>query len=507
MHPLDRLYQLDTYNKIIQSPKKFVIVQAPTGSGKSAWAGQMVIDRYRVITLTRTKALQGQYRDSYDFFALYGKGNYRCYNYQSNGKRGPVTWCDLCPLEDKEIYHAYCAGSCPYPIAKSDFLSSDGGSLNYTKFLLEASLSDQFGPDILILDEAHELSDIVTDYAGFTIQYDKIDVHNEGKESVSFGPMQPTEFEPGKSYPQPVCYIWAMEWLNSYLAYLSRREPDKEDKTAYRKWYNKVQRIKNTMNLMAVSPESWFVFSDEKEFICKPLTARFHFSGMFDKAGKIVLMSATIGKIDNFVRELGIEDYEYIEVPNIWPAALRKIEDLKGPRLTWRSSQEDKDAHVEIIMNRIGRCPDHWTGIILSPSKALSRDLSYRLTGRPVYIPQEGLGTEEIAEEWQSFCGDNRGAIGLFWSLWEGADLGYNQFCIVAKAPFVNFKDPYDKARFDFDPVAGMQRTANKMVQGFGRIRRGHDSHYGSAKAVCIADGNWTRLRNFISNDILESIK
>jgi Rad3-related DNA helicase len=495
MHELNRPYQQETYNHILNSTKKFIILQAPTGSGKSAFAGQLAEDGEKVITLTRTKALQNQYQDSYQFTVLYGKGNYVCHNYQNN-KPGKLTKADLCEI-DKSQYHL-CRANCPYPIAREEFLADEAGSLNYSKFLLDSPLVDAFSPNWLILDEAHELSDIVTDYSGLTVWYDGVN-------------LLPLDLWDNR-FPQPVAYRKALDWLYLLQDDLEQNKPlhpsKGGDARQYRRWSRLSENVSSTVRLMNDAPDCWFIHTNEKRLMVRPLTARFHFEKLFDKADRILLMSATIGRIDNFVRELGIKDYEYIEVPNIWPAPLRRIEDLKGPRLSYRSSPEDRDRHARLIIDRINGCPDDWSGIILCPSKSLSFDLADRLyqTGRPIHISEDGVPTEQVAENWRSFYQFNDGAIMVSWNLWEGADLGDNQICIVAKAPFVDFSDPYDAARFEFDKGGGLQRVANKLVQGLGRVRRGHSSHYGNNKLVAIADSNWSRLRNFMSRDVVESI-
>ena len=258
---------------------------------------------------------------------------------------------------------------------------------------------------------------------------------------------------------------------------------------------------------MDIAPECWFIKSDGEKMIIKPLTARFHFNALMNKAPKLVMMSATIGKIDVFVRELGITDFEYIEVPNAFPPLMRKITDLDAGKMGYKSTREEWIKHSQVIADAINQCPDHVTGIVHSPSKWLAYDLADRLgkmTRRPMHVPQENIGTEQVIQDW--IDAREPGKICVSWNLWEGINAGEDDICIVAKMPFIDFSEPFDKERFMFDGKAGYQRVANKFTQGLGRIRRGKPEHYGNGKLVAIADGNWKRLRKYISQDILDSI-
>jgi Rad3-related DNA helicase len=504
-HPLDRKHQQETYNKIINSKAKFIIVQAPTGSGKSAWAAQAACDGYKTIALTHTKSLQAQYELSYSFTTLFGKANYECLDFDREEEQAAFGFvsanyiqptCDLCVVSEKN--KRKCKDNCPYYLDRQDFIYSVGGSLNYHKFLLDRYVVEEFRPHYLFFDEAHLLSNLVVDFSGITLPWNS-------KKLMRY--CQPVYIDK----PQPLAVSEGKEWLQSLYWSLKDSEPlhphDGGDVWQWKYWERKLEQVDITLASLDIAPEYWFVKSDSEKFICRPLTARFHFDRLFDKAPKIVMMSATIGQVQHFIRELGIADYEFINVPNIWPAPLRIVEDLKAPKIGYKAPKEDWLEHSRLIAERINKCPDNWTGIIHSPSKWLTWDLAERigkLTGRPIHTPDENDGTEAVAEKWLQIQDD--GTIGVFWQLWEGIDAGKDNFCCVAKVPFVDFSQSFDKERFMFDGKSGYQRISNKMVQGLGRIRRGKKEHYGNSKVVCLADGHWKRLRNYIGKDILDSI-
>jgi len=537
IHSQLRPHQQETLERIQKSDKKFVIIEAPTGSGKSFHPAQLAAWGKRTLALVRTKSLQTQYARTYNFAELFGKGNYPCLGYDQDDSGAQADFlefvprtqvektADLCEIHScSPAKKILCQGNCEYPQARQKFLSSIAGTLNTKKFLLDRPLVEQFHPAYLFLDEAHEISDTVVDFAGLVLRWNHKYLKRYlnpllGRASLKWaGAIRGDRIDLGPTDNQAVAGINRQRG-QSFLQDLyfemktsSPPHPMLGGDPALFKWHKlKLEQIDITLAAMDIEPEKWFVYADDRHFVAKPVTARFHFKALFDKAPKLVLMSATIGNPVNFTRELGIQpgEWEFIEVPNVWPGSERPILDLKAPKLGYRSPTEDWDCHAKLIANAINRCPDHWTGIIHTPSKKLAWDLSDRLldlTGRPIWNPEDGWGTERAMKEWLEIT-DN-GALAVTWNFWEGIDAGKDNICIVAKVPFVNFADPFDKARFRFDGAAGNQRTANKMVQGLGRTRRGRAQDYGKDNGlVAIADGHWSRFRKYINQGILKAIQ
>lgn len=493
-----RPYQKETLEKIKNTTKKFTIISAPTGSGKSFFAGQLAYESHKTLALTHTKSLQSQYASGYDMALLYGKNNYDCLGDKQaklfDWERLTADDCEL-PKGEKK----WCFENCPYPQARWDFINSVGGVLNYKKFLLDFRLIDDFEPECIFCDEAHMLSDMVTDHAGLQFFWKSKELQKYTEPFVC-------------TDPQPVMFVKAQEWLHRLLENMESSKPlhpNKGGKLRAWKWYkNRTREIEATLGFMQSSPESWYLEADKDSLLIKPLTARFHFESLFNKADKIVLMSATIDK--HTLRELGIVDYEFITIPNVWPAPLRLIHDLKAPKMGWNSSEQDWIAHSEVIAYWLNKRPPEHTGLIHTPSKHLAyslRDRLQSLTDRQYFIPNNGDGTEEVYAQWQLESLKNQGTIAISWMSWEGWDCGSDYINIVAKTPFVDFSSAYDKARFLYDGKAGYSRVAQKFMQGLGRIRRGNPDDYGDSKFVGIADGNWSRVKKYVNKDILQSVR
>ncbi len=503
MHPLDREYQLETYQSIVESRQNYIVVEAPTGSGKSAYAAQCGNDGYRTMALVRTKSLQEQYSRSYDFKIVKGKGSYEClHNF--------VPTCDMCRLDDKEAKNQ-CLSTCPYPGAVHAMMGSKLASLNYSKYLTELrpkGLVDNYNASILFLDEAHQLSDIVIDWSGCTIPW------NDYLRQY----IEPEEIVP--DLPQAIGVSFAVDWLGSLAVslddnepYLPRRYPTPEQVKTWRRWDSLKRKVDNTLELVDQGTDLWYAQSDEYVgFKLKPLTARFHFKDLFN-APKVVMMSATIGNHSAFLAELGIRNnYESIVVPNVWPGPMRPILDLDVPAMTYKATEDDRREHARVIANTINDCPSEWNGLIHVTSKIKARDLGQRLknlTGRPVWIPDNDMDTEWALAKWLEFDKRHRGALACTWNMHEGIDLPNLNINITAFVPYPDLGDRFEKLRFDFDPRAAQVRVANTMQQEQGRNRRGHEAHYGGIadKLNAIADSKWRRLKWAMSQDFIEAIQ
>lgn len=512
-----RKHQLETLNQLRSSQSGYIVAEAPTGSGKTFWPAQLAYEGYRTIALVRTKSLQGQYtHDPYNAKKVMGKSNYSCLH-------GNSLDASMCKMTPKERASTKCGLECPYYVACDQFIESNFGSLNYSKYLLETrrfGLVPEFNPSILFLDEAHQLSDLVIDYSGCTFQwtqYNKPAFILNYTQPPNLTPLNPL-FPPEVQLEQKKMRIEeAVDWLIDLLAELDRQKPSKVTKRStpdeikhYKKWDSLYRKVGTTIDMVDAGREHWYIQSNDDQFLLKPLTARYHFPQLF-KAPKIVMMSATIGKVNPFMAELGIyENFESITVPNIWPPSSRPIYDLGGPRMSYKNTPQELMKHAQVIAQALDQCNPEWTGIIHTNSKAKAlalRERLSRLVKRPLWVPPFDIGTEQALNEWLMFRQKNRGAIGLVYSFTEGIDLGDDQISIVAWLSWPSFGDAYEKARFDFDTKAALGRVANHLVQALGRVRRGREQDYQpGANFVGIADGNWQRVKGFLSQDILESV-
>jgi ATP-dependent DNA helicase DinG len=150
---------------------KFFLLNLPVGVGKSHLA-MMIADWYkssvsrfaRVDVITNSKLLQDQYSGTYDSICdLKGKENYECEAYACSCASGS---------EFNRLNKTTCE-SCPYSGARESYISGGVSLTNFYLYILYAiynqKLMESRDARVLIVDEAHEFDDVMSDFVSIKI--------------------------------------------------------------------------------------------------------------------------------------------------------------------------------------------------------------------------------------------------------------------------------------------------------------------------------------------------
>ena len=159
----------EEWNKNKES--KIFLLNLPTGVGKSHLA-LMIADWYkknvskgsRVDIITNSKILQDQYVNTYNSINdLKGKENYECSQYTCSCAEGQ---------EFNKLNKTKCE-SCPYSGAKESFINGNISLTNFYLYILYTlympELLKMRGSKVLIVDEAHILDDVMSDFISIKI--------------------------------------------------------------------------------------------------------------------------------------------------------------------------------------------------------------------------------------------------------------------------------------------------------------------------------------------------
>ena len=151
----------------IRRGKKFIMLNLPTGSGKSMFS-VMFINWYlnyinkdaKFDILTNSKILQNQYVDEFPFMSsLKGKGSYNCLCFKGMS-------CEEAS-EFNKVLKKKCVG-CPYDMAKESWISSRVGLTNFHLFntlsLFVPEIIETKKSNVLLIDESHLFPDILCDF-------------------------------------------------------------------------------------------------------------------------------------------------------------------------------------------------------------------------------------------------------------------------------------------------------------------------------------------------------
>lgn len=556
----------------MQSNHTVKIVEAPCGSGKTAWAAtapyyspelttpqEMGLpddhDEWRehqretldwlmdfgeaksVISLCETKFLQeSNYSATYGFDIVQGRSNYSCAHPKGRGLT-----CAECLFADEGMHK--CPYACPYLIAKAWAIASPKASLNYPYWLTSKDWRTNHAPQLLVLDEAHRVPDVITGWTGATIT----DKHRTDWHLLDF----PRITAAGKGMfvntdNDPVAD--AIGWLEVARTklgehYTRLKREAKGDTDAARKahkWLTRCERLghklRTTLDALKSSPNDWFIrsgrgalrFGKDKQpgFVAKPLTARHHFKDYFLDGYTTLMMSATIGDAQTFAAECGVKKYDSRIVPHRFAPERHPVYILDAPKMGFKKKESSRervarfDKQADVIANFINQWPTDWPGLIhvsrITEERFLAQRLWQRgLEGRVWYITghQEGyMPTNAQLNAWQAYKRRVPNAILVISTFSLGYDGLDEKINITAKIPFRRWgsEGSYDRAWARYDRKRYDLTAALHLAQQQGRNRRGRECDYDTATetrgANAIADGSFSRVRSKLPLSVQESL-
>jgi len=514
--------------------KKFIIIEAPTGSGKSGIAiaagshakTQPVRPGFEAgaYILSPQKSLTAQYMGDFESIGLKelkGRSNYTCTEFVDD-ETGKFVDCEtggmLCRTEKSEDEEGKKGCSfCPYKEAKKLFVKNPLGVTNFAYYLGETTHAGQLSPrKMLILDEGHNTEGQILSQADTVIN--RFRCEEVGIDFLSMPVVKPGQTTKGVEWVAET-FVPAAQAL--IMTWTSELEDLKEDKstgaaTKLGKKLNSLRRFTSKLvlflNSAAENIIDWITYTDEtkgsSEFGCliiKPLTATlFADEILFSKAEKVIIMSATIGDFKFFMRNLGIDANDAVTcridcdfpIENR-PVFIKPIANMSSTKVACPECSNPEDAGRE---NRKGAgCRKCWqSGQVPSIDVAMPKVAEFLGKIMDKFAAHKGI-VHTHSYKVNKFMADSMGsrnrvlthtsgdrdiAIGrhiesenptvLFSpSMTEGLDLkdDLSRFSVIVKVPFP-YLDPYVKARMQRDPEWYASRVALALVQATGRSNR-----------------------------------
>jgi ATP-dependent DNA helicase DinG len=490
----------------MKGDKKFIVLQAPTGSGKSliaktlcntakplteefkkfVRAGKIYSEHvpattgYRGSTvLTITKALQQQYLSIFkDTKVLKGKNSYDCV--VDDNFKVDAAPCNFSPELKKDCLSKRC---CNYYNALFDALSSDFNCLNYDMFLtLPPSVNKR---QIMVCDEASEIEDVLVNK--FTYKLPRRVLAQHFKISTKFYPNKDSMREH---------LIDVLSQITTQMNVLSTfiRNNTGVSQTHFKK-FKAITLLEQGLRLLL---ETWHL-SDyiiehiEHDIIFTPLKVDNLSKHLFNNAERVVLMSATIVDHIHFTKSLGInqDEYEYIDIESDFPVENSPIYISSKMSLNFSNLNRMLPRVVKAVESVLDTHHDE-KGIIHTHSQYINNyiadniNVKYksRLLARALGVKNEALFNSHITSALPTVL--------MSPSMTHGVDLSddLGRFQIIVKLPYLPIQNERIKRLKDISYRWYVNKMFINLIQSAGRTTRNKEDH----SITYILDGNIVKL-------------
>jgi len=315
--------QREVVEQILASDKRFIVLNAPTGVGKSViYLATAMAMNARTVVLTGTKALQDQLAREFEFIIqdIRGAGNYQCLEEREG------VMCDAGPCSFGEECDRMSDGCEYYDEVRQVKGWGEVVSTNYAYWLAMMNLGKGLGEkkfDLLVLDEAHAAEEWVLNYGKASFSADAVEWIEEELELNT-----PPENDGGLE-------LWSL-WLRDICKGIDLEERSSGEE------FRMIRNIHLSARKARNMDDSWVVQKTKGRdgrysVSIQPTNARQLKNHLFQGVKKILFTSATVTR--HHLYSLGVTDaeMEFIEVPSVFPVANRPF--IYVPKVNMKYNQ------------------------------------------------------------------------------------------------------------------------------------------------------------------------
>lgn len=518
-HGQGQLEIIAKIKKAIEEGFRYVLLEAGTGTGKSAVATTLAGIYQPAYILTMTKQLQSQYEAQFGYPLVKGRSNFSC---KESGLENScdIGTCQTTPRTQKFVCEYGISKSpcesgffafqdafgtniyfrseenCNYWKQKAKAINSPITLMNYDYALLELNYVKHFSKrKLMVLDEAHNIEDKLMHRLEVNIYNKRLE--NDVKKGIPSYML---------SYEDPVDWILFLESIyESYKEIALQKIPK-----------NKADRIKRTkIRLMELisnldeNPENWVVDKISGGVVFKPLKVDSYAEDrLFRHADTCLFMSATILDADLFCRWLGIEPQKAckISIKSNFPASSRPIHLKIVGNMSRRSIKRTAPKTIPLL-EKIINYHRNEKGLIHTHNYKCQRYIMKNIKNDRL-ISHDSKNREH---QLLKFENSQENLVLVSPSMGEGVDLPYEkcQFQVIYKIPFPYLGDRQINQRRLKDPKWYAYKTVMTLLQAYGRGMRAEDDYC----ETYILDGNFRMLlhnplyRNLVPTFFKEAIQ
>jgi Rad3-related DNA helicase len=514
---------------------KFFLLNLPVGSGKSHLA-LMIADWYKknvnkmakVDIITNSKILQDQYSGTYESISdLKGKENYECESYACSCSQG---------AEFNRLNKTTCE-SCPYNSSRESFISGGISLTNFYLYILYAiynpKLLESRDARVLIVDEAHEFDDVMSDFVSIKITEAIVKKFKFGSEYDIIKKL--------KSITSIAQYVDFLRFLSGEIITTvesmeggMKSEPRnvREDKRDLK--ISKVLKTKNSdVKVMQLindlkqyqtkieiflkeykdNPNNWVLEAGyneklkQKELSLEPIWAYDYLDKyVFSNYDMVVLMSGTILDKNLFCQLNGLDVSKavYYSIGSPFPLKNRPIYYMPVGKMSYKSKDETFKRYIPYIQKLLDKYKNK-KGIIHTNSFELAKWIENSIKD-PRLIFHDSSNKDEMLKFHKE---SDKPTVIVSPSMDTGVSFDNDdaRFQIIAKVPYPSLASQKNKLRQSNNPDWYSWKTVSGIIQMTGRPVR---SNLDYADTIIIDGGFGDVIKHssqFLPDWIQEAIK
>jgi len=509
--PWQNYFPYDTYregqeraiSKIIdkfENGANAIFLEAPTGAGKSAIGytiGSYFGDYYYITAqkilqeqLTRDFGENGLFVKDDPMIELKGRNAYPCNYYERQLADSDIYNNRYLTDDRKRVYEKranegincakgeckrrrkskldYCRGHCPYFNQLERAMRSNGVLMNFHSFIYQTEMVPQRWDkkNLLIIDEAHNAEQVLMDYVSMRLT------------DVSFD----TKFPELDSPEEYLIFFEDIDLLGQLKQHLAQSIENNDDEME-EYWSRQILRYNKFRDTF--EDEEWTCKYEKKDKFSqielKPLFIRsWSHPLLFDKADKVLFMSATILNVGIMRSSLAIskKDSWAYRLPNRFPIKNRKIYYQPSGSMSFKNKHETLP---KLVQDVIDICEKHEgeKGIIHTHNFEIAKRI---LEKSPNHISTRLLFQEHFYDKDALLRAHNESddTIIIAPAMHEGLDLknDLSRFQIICKVPYPSFVDnPQLKRRMEISNDFYAYLCALKITQCYGRSIRSENDY------------------------------
>lgn len=472
---------IEEVEKAYANGYRYVILEAPVGSGKSAIAITFARLFGQSHIITPRKSLQNQYYSDFSQHVVLMKGRaaYPCtYKFQDATYRQIIqkintgsieaphkleTNCGNAPCLDDELVYKDCTSDreCPYHVAIATAEGSDHIIHNLHSFIFQTAFAARFHErPIMIIDEAHEIEGMIRDFISKKVTLPRVLQADE----------MPGEFK----FINEWCDWLSQEKFTKLFSDVKRGKNEASDREKYLDRIDTLRSYDETYSnkFVAVKDIDPITRRSKFTFIPESIGTAAH-TLLFQYGQKMLLMSGTIYNKEVFCKNLNIkpEQAYFIRLDSSFPISSRPIY-LKQDYMVDTSHakwQENFPKLVEIIQTVMNKFPEE-KGLIHVPSYNAGLQLVHAIKD-PRLVSHD---KDNFLTKLEKFFSTKDNKVFISPVCQQGVDFKDERarFQIIVRIPYPNTNDPFIERKVKTDFPWYNYQTLVLFGQQIGRINR-----------------------------------